>query len=228
MNVKFLGTKANIETTKPYHSRHSGILVDDRLLFDLGERSFLDYSFDYLFFTHFHPDHAFFMKEKEHFDPPVPCYGPETHNLCRDVEVISESLEVDDYRVEPIPTIHSHKVASQGYILEKNGKRIMYTGDVAWILKDYHDRFATLDLVITDGSFVRKGGMIRRAEDQIYGHTGVPDLIRMFEEHTDHIIFTHLGSWFVKDTGKGKKKLRDLSPKEVQVEAAYDGKCISI
>lgn len=50
--------------------------------------------------------------------------------------------------------------------------------------------------------------MIRRADDQIYGHTGVPDLIRIFEGHTSHIIFTHLGNWFVKDTREGRKRLR--------------------
>jgi ribonuclease BN (tRNA processing enzyme) len=228
MNVKFLGTKANIETSKPYHAKHSGILIDSHVLFELGERSFLHYSFEFLFFTHFHPDHAFFIKEKEPFQPSVPCYGPEDHELCKDVEVIRDPVEVGPCRVEPVPTIHSHKVKSQGYILEKNGKRILYTGDVAWILKDYHDRFGTLDLVIADGSFMRKGGMIRRVDDQIYGHTGVPDLIRMFKMHTQHIIFTHLGNWFVKDAPKGRRKFRDISPENLYVEAAYDGKSITV
>jgi|GEM_PF-809006 len=228
MHIHFLGTKANIETTKPYHARYSGILIDDQLLFDLGEPSFLKKTFNYLFFTHFHPDHAYFVAEKEDFDPSVPCYGPEPNEQVEEVKVIKDPVEVAAYRVIPIPTIHSHKVKSQAYIVEKEGKRLMYTGDLAWILKDYHPMFGQLDLVITDGSFVRKGGMIRRADEQIYGHTGVPDLIRIFKEHTEYIIFTHLGNWFVKDTRKGRQQLRKLQPEGVNVEAAYDGKKVKI
>lgn len=98
MKVHFLGTKANIKTTKPYHALHSGILIDDRLMFDLGERDFLEYYFDYLFFTHFHPDHAYFVEEKENFEAPVPCYGPEAHERVGEMEIMNEPVEVAGYR----------------------------------------------------------------------------------------------------------------------------------
>jgi hypothetical protein len=93
---------------------------------------------------------------------------------------------------------------------------------MVWINKDYHPQLEGLDLVVTDGSFLRKGGMIRRDEEgHIYGHQGIPNLIKLFEQFTDHIIFTHFGSWFYKDMAAARKKIRSLSKKKV--EAAYDG-----
>ena len=65
-----------------------------------------------------------------------------------------------------------------------------------------------LDLAITDGSHIRKGGMIRRDKETgaLYGHTGIPDLIRMFKDYTPNILFVHMGNWFVKDPAGGKEK----------------------
>jgi hypothetical protein len=90
-------------------------------------------------------------------------------------------------------------------------------------LKKYHSQLKNLDLVITDGSFIRKGGMIRQDEEgNIYGHKGIPGLVNLFEDYTDRIIFTHFGSWFYKDIKEARKKIEKLSEK-ASVEAAYDG-----
>ena len=58
MKIKILGTRANIKAGTPGHTKHSGVLVDNKLLFDVGEKEFLKYNPSYIFFTHFHPDHA--------------------------------------------------------------------------------------------------------------------------------------------------------------------------
>lgn len=53
-------------------------------------------------------------------------------------------------------------------------------------------------LIITDGSFLRKGGRVVRDREagQIYGHNGVPDLINLFRKFTKSILIVHFGSWF--------------------------------
>jgi ribonuclease BN (tRNA processing enzyme) len=220
MKIKFLGTRGNIEPSAPYHSRHSGMLVDNTLLFDVGEKEFLNYNPAAVFITHLHPDHAFFDANGG-ASIDIPVYAPEASDQCPGIHVMSQAKNVSDYHVIPIPTIHSKYVQSHAYLIQKD-KRVLYTGDMVWINKDYHPQLEGLDLVVTDGSFLRKGGMIRRDEEgHIYGHQGIPNLIKLFEQFTDHIIFTHFGSWFYKDMAAARKKIRSLSKKKV--EAAYDG-----
>ena len=220
MKIKFLGTRGNIEPAAPYHSRHAGVLIDGSLLFDIGEKEFFDPSPDAVFITHLHQDHAYF-EAGGGLPEDIPVFAPEKHESHPRVKVISHTKHVNRHKITPIPTIHSKHVKSQAYLIEKD-KRILYTGDMVWINKDYHFRLENLDLVITDGSFMRKGGMIRRDEKgRIYGHQGIPDLVRFFEQFTNHIVFTHFGSWFYKDMPAARKKLRLLS--DTKIEAAYDG-----
>ena len=77
--------------------------------------------------------------------------------------------------------------------------------------------------MITDGSYIRKGGLVvSDTEGRVWGHNGIPDLVHLFEQFTDHIVFTHFGSWFYKDIAAARKKLESLSSR-VKVEVAYDG-----
>jgi glyoxylase-like metal-dependent hydrolase (beta-lactamase superfamily II) len=62
MNIKILGTRGEIKVSAPYHSRHSGVLIDNTLLLDCGEPEFLDYKPQAILITHLHPDHAFFVR----------------------------------------------------------------------------------------------------------------------------------------------------------------------
>ncbi|MBD3191834.1 MAG: hypothetical protein GF308_14400 [Candidatus Heimdallarchaeota archaeon] len=220
MKLKFLGTRGYIEPSAPYHSHYSGLLIDDKILFDLGEKEFLEYEPEYIFITHLHPDHAFFVEE-ENISIDVPLYGPE-ENEKANITIISDTVTINSYEITPFPTIHSKLVKSVAYLIEKK-KRILYSGDLIWINKEYHNQLHNLDLVITDGSFIRKGGMIRRDDEgTIYGHKGIPGLVRLFSRFTEHVIFTHFGSWFYKDMQEGRKKMKKLS-KKVKIEAAYDG-----
>ena len=50
MKIKFLGTKGNIETNAPYHSKNSGILINN-ILFDVGEEEFMKHQPDYFLFV---------------------------------------------------------------------------------------------------------------------------------------------------------------------------------
>jgi len=41
MTITILGTRGNIKPSAPKHAKRSGVLVDDRLLLDLGETEYL-------------------------------------------------------------------------------------------------------------------------------------------------------------------------------------------
>jgi hypothetical protein len=90
----------------------------------------------------------------------------------------------------------------------------------------YHQVFDGLALVITEASFIRKGGMVRKDRDtgRIYGHTGVPNLIALFQPFTRHILLAHFGNWFYRDTQAARDKLKQLGQSEgITVHVGYDG-----
>lgn len=230
MKVKILGTRGEIERSAPWHTKHSGVLVDDTFLLDLGEKEYLDHDPEFVVFTHFHPDHAFFMRRHQQLDKSIEAYGPEKPDELNNLHKRTTVFDRGPYRFTPIPTIHSLKVKSQAYIVEKGGRRILYTGDLAWMEKKYQKELGKLNMVITEGSFFKKGGMIRRnkASGKIFGHTGVPDLVRIFSKHTSHIVLMHFGNWFMKDVEKAREKIAKLSTDDIKVEAARDGQEFSL
>ena len=223
MKIKILGTRAEIEASAPYHSRHSGILIDNEILIDLGEKEFLKYDPRHIFLTHLHPDHAYFVESGE--NPEQKIYAPETKNFDN-IEVIDEEKDFGYFKIAPVPTHHSKRVDSQAYIVEKDDSRILYTGDLIWINKEHHDKIGNVDLVITEASFLRKQGMIKRDEEtgQIYGHAGIPRLIGLFSQFSSDIAFMHFGSWFYKDMKKGRRKFKELAKNNgLNLIVTYDG-----
>lgn len=213
MDIHILGTRGEIESTKPYHSKHSGLMIDHMFLFDLGERKFLRLNPKHIFITHQHPDHAFFVRDQENIDRKI--FTPENFHRAR---------TFGSYRIKPIPTIHSKKVASQAYLISKGKRRILYTGDMVWINKKYHRLMKDLDLVITEGSFLREEGMIQQDPQtkEIYGHNGIPTLINLFKRFTHKIVLVHFGNWFYANIHHSRKILRDLS-REATIIPGYDG-----
>jgi glyoxylase-like metal-dependent hydrolase (beta-lactamase superfamily II) len=223
-----LGTIGKIERSSPKHSKQSGILIDNSILLDLGEKEYLDLNPKAIFITHLHPDHAFFIGNPDLNDVGVPIFAPESHEDFPIIKVLDEKIQVKSCQITPIPTHHSKLVKSQAYLIERE-KRMLYTGDLIWINKEYHNLLQNLDLVITDGGFKRRGGMIRKDKetDQLYGHNGIPDLIDFFKHFTDYIMFTHFGSWFFEDIKKSEKFIKDIDD-ELRIEVAYDGYEITI
>ena len=208
MRIEILGTRGEIEESAPDHRLHSGILIDDTILLDVGEREFLESGPDWIFITHLHPDHAFFVNEEAEIKIPV--YGPEDYNDV--VTAIGSPQTFGSYTVIPIPTHHSAKVASVAYLVKFGEYSILYTGDIVWINREYHPLFDPVDLVITDGSYIRRGGLIRKHTDTgtLFGHNGIPDLIRLFAPCTGKVIFVHFGTWFFRDIAASEKKIQDL------------------
>ncbi len=226
MRIKVLGTRGEIAESAPRHSRHSGLLVDGRLLFDLGEKEFLDTKPSRVFLTHLHTDHAFFVREREPAPLGVGVYAPEEYAKMPEVEVFPGEMSYRGYSIRAIPTHHSLKVKSTAYLVQKRGLRLLYTGDMFWINKEYHPLLEGLDLVVTEASFIRRGGMIRRdrASGLVYGHAGVPNLIELFAKFAANILFIHFGGWFYTGARESRRTIAALGNQNgVRALAGYDG-----
>ena len=227
MHIKILGTRGEIKESAPYHSQHSGMLLDDLLMFDCGEPSFLKYKPEAIFITHLHPDHAFFVRRGYIMNWDIltmPWYAPETFRK-RGI-ALHNPLVIEGYEITPIPTIHSTKVLSQAYSIVKNGKKIVYTGDMIWIEKQYHHLLEGSDLIITEASYMRKGGLVRKhaVTGALYGHTGVPNLIHLFQHYTKKMLFMHFGAWFYKDMKKAHQQFHALAHEHgIEIIVGYDG-----
>lgn len=231
MRIRILGTRGEIEETAPYHSRHSGALIDSRLLLDLGEPGFLDFRPEAVLITHLHPDHAYFVRAGSARPPAgLPLFAPESRPGAG-LTVLDKPATIAGYDVHPIPTHHSLKVLSQAYLISDGSVKVLYTGDLIWINKEYHALFEALDLVITEASSIRRGGFVKRdpATGKIFGHRGVPDLIRFFAPYCRRIVLVHFGAWFYKDARGARREIRRLGRENgVGVEAAYDGLEIAV
>ena len=224
MQITILGTRGEIQATDSKHFMHSGILIDKIILLDVCERTFLKFNPQYIFITHLHSDHAFFMAPGEKIITRATVFAPEPAEKLKSMKVISHTVEVAGYRIIPVPVIHSLKVKSVGYLVEKGNKRIFYSGDIVSINEKYFKKLTRVDLVITEASFLRKGGLIRKnKKGEIFGHNGVPDLVKLFEKFTDRIVFTHFGTWFLKDISSGIQRIKFMERKGLKLDIAADG-----
>lgn len=232
MEIKVLGTRGEIEPSVPYHSRHSGVLINGQLLVDVGEKEFLQYDPRWIIISHLHADHAYFARRESDPIKKAKIFAPESfpeQNIT--VAQPEEELQLGKYRITPLPTLHSKKVKTVAYLIETKRKQILYTGDLLWLEKQYHHYWEQLDLVITEASFIRQGGRVQRDEEgNLWGHTGVPNLIRLFGDYTDRILFIHFGSWFYKlGAPKARAKLSALADEDgLRVEVGYDGQLITV
>jgi len=227
MRILILGTRGEIVARAPRHHYHSGVLINGKVMLDFGERTFLRFKPLSIFITHLHPDHAVFMREPITFRR-LPVYAPEKG--AYPFLIPAEPVVVDTHHVRPIPTAHSAKVRSCAYLVERGGKRILYTGDIVWMDAAQRAKLGKLDCVITEASHLREGGLVRKdKKGRLYGHAGVPDLIRMFKPHTTKIILTHFGSWFFKDIEKSHRALAMMAKKYgVEIVVGHDGMTVVV
>ncbi|WP_029035009.1 MBL fold metallo-hydrolase [Salinimicrobium terrae] len=228
MKIKILGTRGKIDPKAENHVNHTGFLIDDKILIDVGEPDYMVYKPEAVVFTHFHPDHAFFVPKNEKFAPKIPLFGPEAHELIPELQVISGKFEVAGYHFTPIPVIHALRLKSLGYVIQKGQKRIFITGDVAWIEKANLENLPPLHLIVTEATFIKKGGRINRKKDRIFGHTGVPDLIRLLSPITQKLAFCHYGEWFFENEPENSKQKIKALEEDVELIPAHDGMEIEV
>ncbi len=227
MRLKILGTRGNIPLSAPRYARHSGILVDARILLDLGEPAYLEHRPRRIFITHLHPDHAALQNTAVVTDAEV--YVPEPTPKFPAARVIRGPVQSGSYRIVPMPTVHSLKARSMGYVVQKGGRRVFFSSDLVSIEPRYHRRLRGLDLVITDGSYMRRGGLVRTdpASGRRFGHTGIPNLVEFFRGFAPRIVITHFGSWFYRDIPAAIRQIASLGD-GVRTSAARDGLVIDI
>lgn len=225
IDIHILGTRANVPISSRRHARHSGVIVEGEILLDAGERSYLRLRPRWTLITHFHPDHAFFVREPPAEKPEV--LAPESDERCRATVVKpARPFRLGTWTITAIPLIHSRSVKAVAYRLDGAGKSILFTGDVLEIERRYHSLLRNLDLVITEGSFIRRGGLVRmdRQTGHRSGHAGLPDLIALFASFTRSIVVVHLGSWFYRDPRRAHEAVRALGRRHgVEARIAWDG-----
>jgi hypothetical protein len=73
---------------------------------------------------------------------------------------MSRPVQRGSYRIVPVPTDHTLKVWSVGYVIEKGRRRDFFSSDLVTIERKYHRRLGRLDLVVTEGSAARDGLVI--------------------------------------------------------------------
>jgi hypothetical protein len=106
VQLRILGTRGNIDVSAPGYVKHYGILVDDRLLLDAGEKEYLDYRPRWIFITHEHSDHM--ALKSADIPKRVSIYAPETsHSIPTARIVSSKPVIAGRYTVTPVPTVHS-------------------------------------------------------------------------------------------------------------------------
>jgi L-ascorbate metabolism protein UlaG (beta-lactamase superfamily) len=227
MRIEILGTRGDIPASAPGYARHAGVLVDESILLDLGEAAYLRRKPRVIFVTHLHPDHAAFLRTSMTIDAPL--FVPERIRTCPTARTITKPVSVGPWRVIPVPTLHSHRVRSLGYIVEKGGVRFFYSSDLIAIHRRYYSRLGQLDLVITDGSFMRRGGLVRidQRTGRAFGHAGIPDLVELFSRFTRRIVVMHFGSWFYESIPASVRRISAYSD-GVRVIAARDGTIINL
>ena len=228
MRLEILGTRGNVSSSAPGHTRHAGVLIDGAILLDLGQMSYLRRRPRLVFVTHLHPDHAAFLLT--HRAPLADIYLPERCSIVPTAKVITRPIQIGEHVIAPVPTIHATNARSLGYIVRRGRRRVFYSSDMISIDRRYHRRLGRLDLVVTDGSFMRRGGLVRRdpTSRQQFGHAGIPDLVPFFRRFTRRILVTHFGSWFNRDVLGASRRIEALSDDRVTVTAARDGMRIEL
>ena len=228
MRIEFLGTRGKVKSSAPSYNNHTGILIDDQILIDVGEPAFLQAPHKIILFTHYHPDHAYFISEDQAFMVDTLHFGPESHPLLPHVKLFDSELVWEGYHIRSFPVMHALNLQSIGYIVEKNGLRVMITGDVAWIEKRVLDRMPSVDLICTEATFIKKGGRINQRGEKIFGHTGIPDLIRILSPLTKRIAFAHYGEWFFSCFPRGPQMISRLAPPGMELITAKDGAVVKL
>jgi len=191
MMLSFLGTGAadwNGPDERGEYRRLTSTLLDGRLLIDVTQ-TVLDQISDRgavtdVFFTHSHSDH--FSIDALRALAPCRVYAHES--WARDIGgegltvaplKIGEAVEAAGFTVIPMPSNHSTARGDETtlhYLIEKDGKRLLYATDGAWLLNSEHRIMGqkALDGAVFDATI----GDDCRGDYRVFEHNSI-DMIRL-------------------------------------------------
>ena len=191
MKLKFLGTGAadwNGPDENGYLRRLTSTLFDDTLLIDVT-KTVLDMidqpeAITDVFFTHSHADH--FSIEALRSLAPCRVYAHES--WAGEIEgtgltviplKIGEPVKAGRFSVTPLPANHSTEKAYEQpvhYLIEKEGKRLLYATDGAWMLNRAHHIIGkqSLDAAVFDATI----GDGHDGDWRIFEHNSI-DMVRL-------------------------------------------------
>jgi ribonuclease BN (tRNA processing enzyme) len=207
MELKFLGTRGEIEVRSRRHRRHSALLIcqnDARIMIDCGA--------DWLnrlgaiaptaiVLTHAHPDHAWGLAK----GAPCPVYATnQTLSLLQRFPICDRGrmplrrfVTIGGLRFKAIPIQHSIRAPAVGYRVSGAAGSFFYVPDVAK-LPNASDTLRGIDLYIGDGATIRRS-MVRKTNKTSIGHAPITvQLGWCAKANVRCAIFTHCGSPIVR------------------------------
>jgi len=235
IELKFLGTKGEIEEKNRFHKYHSGLILKidkKKWLLDFGE-NLREYPislnrFQGIFLSHAHPDHAFGLKGKKF--KPVVYLSAKTDKLLSEEDfpfkrkVVSGKFDFAGLKAEIFPILHSVKAPASGLILETPIGKIGYFPDVLSFSR-YKNRLEGLRLYIGDGSSLTRSLVRRDEKGNIFGHASIRTQLRWLNRfNVPTAIFTHFGKEAIElGDSKTLQFLKNVAGK-VDVYIARDGR----
>ena len=234
VELKFLGTRGEIDVRSRQHRRHSALLVrykDARIMIDCGAdwlKRFRAIAPTAIVLTHAHPDHAAGLAD----GAPCPVYATKaTWEVLRRLPIcdrhtipLRKAITIAGVRFEALPVEHSIRAPAVGYRVSVRAGTFFYLPDVARLPHPSH-ALRGIDIYIGDGATIRRS-MVRKKGDAEIGHAPMTtQLDWCAKAGVRRVIFTHCGSAIVgAEPRKAAALVRRLGREHgVQARLARDG-----
>ena len=207
MELRFLGTRGEIEPRSRSHRRHSALLVrygGARIMIDCGA-DWLDrieiVAPTAIVLTHAHPDHAAGLAA----GAPCPVYATkQTLDLLGRFPIsdrrrlpLRKSVKIGGVGFTAFPVQHSIRAPAVGFRVSAGGGCFFYLPDVAGF-PGFSRALRRVDVYIGDGATMRRS-MARMKRGALIGHAPiVSQLSWCAKAKVRRAIFTHCGSPIVR------------------------------
>ncbi len=230
MQIRFLGTRGEIEESSKKHKYHSSLLLEYKgfkLLIDHGMISLplKKVRPDAILITHAHPDHFKWLKKDEDFNNKIYVTNEtkKAAKFMKNFQVIKKDkwFKIGNFKIMAYNVIHSLRAPAVGFKI-KADKIIAYNPDL--IAPVNHAVLRNVDIYIGDGSSFRSN-LVRRSKtlpSKLFGHARMSTQVNWCLKYgIKKAIFTHFGKEAIRLGDKELKK--KLEQEGINILIAYDG-----